>query len=382
MKLLVAAGNLGYFGETDGVVTIYKNLIQRYKKEKIKADVVVYGPEDRIYKDGSVRIIEHKPIIPLRVDPAREIDVALLWDNLRHKLKGPYDLVESSTPDSMGMMASRIAKRDKAPFIIFYHTELSEYARIRALDAFPWSKTLSKIWSNLVYLGMEKWLGNYYQKGDATFAISNYVAQKMKEKYGKEATIIGGGLDTKLFHPKKKKTANHPPRAIYVGRVVPEKNLEWLVDIFSRNIHLPLTVVGDGPYLNYMKKKLPNARFTGRLGIEECAKEYQKSDYLVFPSKTDTYGLVVLEAMSSGIPAIVTNQRGPKELVQDGINGFVTKSKKEFEERILELSIDDKKREEMGKNAREYARTKSWDAFFQNMLRAYKSILKNSPKEK
>ncbi len=379
MKLLAVASYLGYYGEIDGVVTIYKNLINQYKKENIDVDVLAYGPENKIIKDGKVRIIQHKPIIPISIDLDRKIDAALLFTNLKNKLKGPYDIVESSTPGPMGYMAARIAKRDKAPFITFYHTELSEYARIRALDAFPFSKKLSKLWSNILYTFMEKWLGNYYKKGDAAFAISKYVGNKMK-KYSNNIRILGGGFDANLFNPDKKTAQNKIPRAIYVGRIAPEKNLEWLADIFSKH-NLPITFVGDGCYKKQLEKRLPNAYFIGKLSLEECAQEYGKNDYFVFPSKVDTYGLAVLEAMATGIPGIVTNEKGPKELIENGKNGFVVSSKKEFEEKVLFMVNNNQERKKMGKNAREYVKTKNWNAFFNNMLKAYRNLIKNNPKK-
>src|SRR5207247_1799225 len=129
-------------------------------------------------------------------------------------------------------------------------------------------------------------------------------------------------------------------RALYVGRVAPEKNLDLLARAFAPPADAGLTIVGEGPSLPELRQRLPNAVFTGRLGGESLARAYADADYFVFPSRTDTLGNVVLEAMASGLPAIVSDRMGLKELVQDGVTGFVTRSDEDFAAAVRTLATE------------------------------------------
>jgi len=191
--------------------------------------------------------------------------------------------------------------------------------------------------------------------------------------------ILPRGLDTRLFHPAKRDARFWQLRGLredevgmlFVGRISKEKNLDTLVASTRRLAEWKLPVrplfVGDGPYLAEMKRLLPDALFTGYLRGEELANAYASADFFVFPSTTDTFGNVVLEAQASGLPVIVSDVGGPRDLVQHGRDGFITKAldSGELAEAIRRLVEDPKLRERMGLLARGRVETRDWSEAFE-----------------
>jgi len=158
---------------------------------------------------------------------------------------------------------------------------------------------------------------------------------------------------------------------VYVGRVSVEKNLPLLARAFEGMEGAALKIVGGGPYLEKMKRECPSAAYTGMITGEELSRAYASADVFAFPSETDTFGNVVLEAMSSGLPAVVTDKMGPKEIVRDGETGFIASTHEEFIEKVRLLVSDEDLRMKMGRNAREYALTRSWERVFGELFAEY-----------
>ena len=127
-----------------------------------------------------------------------------------------------------------------------------------------------------------------------------------------------------------------------------------------------LLIVGDGPYLRELRQKVPEACFTGYLRSAELATAYASSDIFVFPSTTDTFGNVVLEAKAAGLPCVVSNRGGPCELVDDGIDGFVTRALDvgDFARVLRLLCKDGDFRTKMGQEARNRVENRTWNNAF------------------
>ena len=186
--------------------------------------------------------------------------------------------------------------------------------------------------------------------------------------------ILPRGLDTELFHPER-----HDPvffqrfgsrdgqvRLLYVGRISREKDLDFLAAAYRRlrdeGLPLQLFVVGHGPYSDEFAKSLPEASFTGYLTGKELATAYASADIFVFPSTTDTFGNVIIEAQASGVPVVVSDSGGPKELVQHNENGLITKSHDldDFTNAVRALVVDPAWRKDMGNRARRNVLERTW----------------------
>jgi glycosyltransferase involved in cell wall biosynthesis len=196
--------------------------------------------------------------------------------------------------------------------------------------------------------------------------------------------IFPRGLDTELFHPKRRDPAffekfgahNGEVRLLYVGRVSREKDLDLLADAYRRlrteGLSIQLVVVGHGPYSETFSESLPEACFTGYLTGKDLATAYASADIFVFPSTTDTFGNVIIEAQASGVPVIVSDSGGPKELVENNENGLITKAHdlEDFTEAIRKLIVDPGLRGRMAESARKSVVDRSWPSAFRTFWAA------------
>ncbi len=372
MRLLLISAFIGRYGETDGVVTTYSNLLHRFKDTDIEVDCIAYAPEDDIEVDGNVRLILHRPRLSLKIDPIRWIDGIAPWlPSLMERLRDRYDLVQSSSPDSLGLLAHRVAKRDSIPLLGVYHTALDQYLQIRTTAKA--GEALGKIAGDMLRV----WLNWYYSQCDLVLTPSHAVAEEIGVWLEKPIDVWRRGVDTDKFSPAHRTRTNGKVRAIYVGRVAPEKGLADLVPIFRDRDDVELQVVGDGPYLDEIRDLLPNATIPGKLVGDDLQRAYADADFFVFPSRTDTLGNVVLEGMASGLPAIVTDTMGPKELITEGVDGFIISDMTDFAERVDRLVANAERRKLMSEAARASSLTKSWQSVFEAMLEFQQRVLRD-----
>ena len=274
-----------------------------------------------------------------------------------------------STPGPMGLTALLAAKMLNLQTSGIYHTDIPEYVRILTEDRF----LESLAWSYM------QWL---YGQVDTVFVNSEQYRKCWIDRgfAPEKLKILPRGLDTDLFNPQRSDRSfwqrfgvkDGEVLLLYVGRISREKDLDVLAAAY-RKVHdagLPvkLFIVGHGPYSEALAANLPDAVFLGYLTGEPLAKAYASADVFVFPSTTDTFGNVIIEAQASGLPVIVSDLGGPKELVVDGTNGIVTKAHDadDFAAAISRLAGDAKLRAQMGEKARQSVVDRSWpDAFRQ-----------------
>ncbi len=272
-----------------------------------------------------------------------------------------------STPGPVGLTALLAAKMLNLQTSGIYHTDFPQYVRILTEDGF----LESVAW---------RYMHWFYGQLDTVFVNSEEYRQSWI-KHGFDPAklkILPRGLDTELFHPARREAAffekfghcNGEVRLLYVGRISREKDLDLLAAAYRRlrdeGLPVQLFVVGHGPYSRAFAKALPEAFFTGYLRGKELATAYASADIFVFPSTTDTFGNVILEAQACGVPVIVSDSGGPKELVENEINGLITKSHdvEDFTRAIRELVTDPALRKRMAKSARNSVTERSWPSAF------------------
>jgi glycosyltransferase involved in cell wall biosynthesis len=272
-----------------------------------------------------------------------------------------------STPGPIGLTALLAAKMLNLQTSGIYHTDFPQYIRILTEDSF----LESVAW---------RYMHWFYGQLDTVFVNSEEYRQSWINRGLDPAKlkIFPRGLDTEMYHPARRDNkfwqkfarTNGEVRLLYVGRVSREKDLDVLANAYRqlRDEKLPvqLFVVGHGPYAEALAETLPDAFFTGYLKGEELAAAYASSDIFVFPSTTDTFGNVIIEAQASGIPVIVSDSGGPKELVENQTNGLITKSHDadDFADAIRALVTDPELRQRMGDRARESVINRTWPAAF------------------
>jgi len=272
-----------------------------------------------------------------------------------------------STPGPVGLTALLAAKMLNLQTSGIYHTDFPQYIRILTEDSFLESMT----W---------RYMHWFYGQLDTVFVNSEEYRQSWVKRGFDSAKlkIFPRGLDTDLFHPARREPAffekfgarNGDVRLLYVGRISREKDLDLLAAAYRRlrkeGLPLQLFMVGHGPYSDVFAKSLPEAFFTGYLKGTELATAYASADIFVFPSTTDTFGNVILEAQACGLPVVVSDSGGPKELVEHTANGLITKSHdvEDFVHAIRALVTDSALRERMGRSARQSVIDRSWPSAF------------------
>jgi glycosyltransferase involved in cell wall biosynthesis len=231
----------------------------------------------------------------------------------------------------------------------------------------------------------------YYAQMDVIYAPSESTRAELAAKSipSEKIRVYPRGIDIQKFHPAKRNglmaSAYNIPsdtrKLLYVGRVSKEKNLHILANVFrslceaTQNVHL--VIVGDGPYLGEMKNELAGTpcTFTGYLEGEKLTEVFASSDIFVFPSTTDTFGNVVLEAQASGLPVIVTDQGGPVENMHPGQTGLVAQgdSTESLLDNILLLISNPEMISRMAREARSYMEERSFDAAFIRTWEMYRN---------
>ena len=278
-----------------------------------------------------------------------------------------------STPGPIGLTALLAAKMLNLQTSGIYHTDFPQYVRILTEDSFLESVT----W---------RYMHWFYGQLDTVFVNSEeYRESWIKRGFDSvKLKIFPRGLDTQLFHPTRRDPVffekfgakNGHIRLLYVGRVSREKDLDLLAEAYRRlrdeGLSVQLCVVGHGPYAREFSESLPEALFTGYLTGGELAAAYASADIFVFPSTTDTFGNVIIEAQASGVPVIVSDSGGPKELVEDNRNGLITKSHdvEDLTRAIRELVADPDRRKRMGNLARESVIDRTWPNAFRKFWAA------------
>jgi glycosyltransferase involved in cell wall biosynthesis len=272
----------------------------------------------------------------------------------------------------------------RIPLIASWHTELHKFlaTRLEKLLAFG-PAGLRRGLTGFVERRALDALIRFYKIPRAILAPSEEIVELLKQRTGKPAYLMRRGVDNDLFTPERRDT-NCPAFTFgYVGRLTPEKNVRLLVHVERALIaqgrsDYRFLIVGDGYERPWLERNLRNAEFTGILTGEHLARAYANMDLFLFPSRTDTFGNVVLEALSSGVPVVVTADGGPKFLVEQGLTGAIASDEHQFVERVLSLMGTGTLHEQMRKQARTFACSQSWGAVFDLVYRAYVASL-NQP---
>jgi glycosyltransferase involved in cell wall biosynthesis len=205
----------------------------------------------------------------------------------------------------------------------------------------------------------------------------------------KNLEFLPHGVDTELFHPKhrseswKKELGLEEKFALlFVGRLVWEKDLKTLAATYNllklRRNDVAFVLAGDGPVRGELQQLMPDAIFLGYQGGEELSTAYASSDMFVFPSTTETFGNVTLEAMASGIPPVCANKGGASGFIQERVTGLLAKPQDagDMALQIESLLDSPQRREEMAQQAFLYGHEQTWQKSFERMLASYDEVLR------
>ena len=292
------------------------------------------------------------------------------------------DIVHITGPSELGLIGAMLAYRLGIPLAASWHTNVHEYAATRAhwfFDALP-ARSASGAARGIeeTMLGLLAW---FYGKASVLFAPNLDLCRLLEEKTGRPCYLMQRGIDAQLFCPNRRDRAGSDSDFVlgFCGRLSVEKNVALLAvvqqQLEARGIrNFRFRIVGHGAEESWLRQHLPRAEFTGVLRGDALAPAYAGMDVFVFPSHTDTFGNVVLEALASGVPAVVTPDGGPKSLVQEGRTGFIA-SDADLASAIGRILSDPIQHANMRVQARQYAMAASWDAVFEGVYAAYQPVL-------
>ena len=366
------------FHQINGVAMVYNRFARWCERNNYQVEIFTPGKKDHTEDRGCVKIHTVKMLLPFPYYHGLYFDLLARKAVLRKYFsKNKFDLIHIATQGHAGLQGLHIAQKFNLPQISCYHTAIPEYARdrfIKVLGDNPFGRLLAKGAFNLCW-----WFQRKLFKSSHIILVPT---QSIKDMVERELCIPGAfftrGVDSEAFSPEKRSRDDNEVITLYAGRISIEKNLQLMekLDLAGGS---GIRFVGDGPYKAHLEKVLPEAEFTGFLQGEELQQAYSDSDIFLFPSKTDTFGNAVLEAMSAGLPVVVTNVLGPKDFVIHGETGFIAKDDEEFVKYHRMLVDDTEMRKEMGKKARAYALKQSWDHIFETQLiDNYRKVLRES----
>ena len=380
LKLAIFSDTLD---EVNGVSRFIRDMAERADMRAF--DLTVHTCSDRIMFDLPNRR-NFQPVATYRLPyyPELSLNLPPLMEILSWADRQQFDAIEVSTPGPMGLIGMLAGQMLGIPVLATYHTDFPAYVLNYTGD-----ERLTDI--TIAYM---KW---FYGRCTKVFTRSKpYGAALLSLGIAPERIVTTmPGIDTVKFNPRFRDPGiwetlgiRQRYKVIYCGRVSSEKNLPVLEEAFKRLARtrqdVALVVVGDGPYRKQMQQKMAGERahFLGYRFNEELSRLYASSDLCAFPSRTDTLGQVVGEAQASGVPVLVGDEGGPREMMDHGITGLVLSATdvQQWTDAMDGLLTDDGRRQQMSRNAATRVGRFSLDRTFDSFWMEHANcVLKGEP---
>lgn len=380
------------FHEVNGVAHTSRHFEAYARRKNLPFLCIRAGDRsETLIEDGNVWTLELPRSIlsfalekDLRFDPAFPRHIPIM-DEVLDRFEP--DLIHITGPSELGMLGAGLAHHRSLPLAASWHTNVHEYLARRSdwfLKLLPerHSASTGKKIEDLTLAAAAK----FYSIAGVLFAPNIELCQMLEAETGRSCKWMPRGVDTELFTPAKRETpasGDKPFVLGFVGRLSIEKNVTLLAAIHDQLLAMGLNnfrflIIGHGAEEAWLRERLTQVEFAGVLHGEALAQAYASMDLFVFPSHTDTFGNVVLEALASGVPAIVTPDGGPRYIVRDS-DGWDATGRivpdEDFTPAIAGVLRDPERHGAMRKAARAYALTASWDAVFDGVYAGYETIL-------
>jgi phosphatidylinositol alpha 1,6-mannosyltransferase len=374
------------FHEINGVAHTSRNFVAFARRRKIPMLCVRAGQTTRIIEpEGTVEALELGRS-PLAVQMEKDLSFDPLFSRYSGLISSTVrvfrpDVIHITGPSELGLFGAYFAWKLKIPLVASWHTNVHEYAgrRMRWL-----SRHLGPFGIRIEH-GVEAFMLNaisrFYRLAKVVYAPNPELCALLERTTHRPCHLMQRGVETDIFTPTKRTRTPNDAQIIlgYVGRLSVEKNVALLPKIDKQlranGIAARWLIVGHGAEDELLRRELPTAELPGVLRGEALAEAYANMDLLVFPSHTDTFGNVVLEALASGVPAIVTPHGGPAHIISAGTTsdvatGLIARDE-DFATAITDVLAHPEIFAAMRLAARAYAQRCSWDAVFERVIAAY-----------
>ncbi|MBY0507069.1 MAG: glycosyltransferase [Bryobacteraceae bacterium] len=290
------------------------------------------------------------------------------------------DLVHITGPGDCGILGVIAARTLNVPLVASWHTDLHKYAGRRLVQMLEF---LPEVIKEKLDFGAEKGALaatlQFYKLAKVTLAPNPDLVKLIEEGTGRPCHLMRRGIDSSIFSPTRRTRPAEDGTLVlgYVGRLSPEKGIRLLADVERALIsagveNYRFQVVGQGSELEWLQQNLQRADFPGVLRGEALATAYANLDLFLFPSRTDTFGNVIQEALASGVPAAVFAEGGPKFLVEPGESGIRAETDAEFVERTVDLVRDPRRLAALRAKVLASKLDRTWDGVFEDVYEAYR----------
>ena len=368
------------FHELNGVGTVSREFAAFAQSRGLPFCCVHSGPETRVSRVDSVTTIELKRGFTFALDQELNCDPFLsryrnwVMDQLRTFRP---NLIHITAPGDMGILGFWISNLLGVPLVASWHTNLHEYAA-RRIHKVLWAtpRGVRDRAAATVEHHTLRAVTAFYRLAHFVLAPNQTMVNLLRERTGRPAYLMKHGVDAARFS-RRRKTADGEFCIGWVGRLMPEKNVRAFAELErqllaagARDFHMLL--VGDGSEREWLRRRLQFATLPGFLRDEELAAAFACMDAFVFPSRTDTFGLVILEAMASGVPVVLSSEAGSRIGIRHGVEGFLTDN---FSEAVLSLMRSKGLRESMSIASERFAQARSWNEVFEDLYETYGEAL-------
>jgi glycosyltransferase involved in cell wall biosynthesis len=359
-----------FLPKVDGIVTRLKHTVEQL--QRLGDQVMVFCPEGGLTEYMGAKIYGVSGV-PLPMYP--ELKMALPRPAIGYALKEfQPDVIHVVNPAVLGLAGVFYAKTYNIPLMASYHTHLPEYLQHYGLGMLE-----GVLW---------ELLKNVHNQARLNLCTSTAMMEALSSHGIERVDLWQRGVDTETFHPslasremRDRLTQGHAeaPLLLYVGRLGAEKEVDRIKPVLESIPGARLALVGDGPNRVNLEKHFEgsNTYFVGYLKGKELGAAYASADAFIFPSRTETLGLVLLEAMAAGCPVVAANSGGIPDIVTDGANGFLFDPQDDqgaiaATHRLL---ADPAERETLRQNARAEAERWGWTAATQQLQRYYAKVI-------
>jgi glycosyltransferase involved in cell wall biosynthesis len=265
----------------------------------------------------------------------------------------------------------------QVPLVASWHTNLHEYAGRRLYKVCSF---MPDRWRERVALTAERQslraCARFYGWAKFTLAPNQAMVNLLQARTRRPAFLMAHGVDTEAYAPQRRGRGDRPFRIGYVGRLTPEKNVRLFAGLEERLLaegerNFQIVLIGDGNEREWLRKNLEFGETPGILRGEALAQAFADMDVFVFPSQTDTFGLVLLEAMASGVPVVVNPETGARVGIRHGAAGFHASDLEGFTDGVRQLMTNDPLRQRMGAEARALTCSRGWNHVFEDLYQTY-----------
>lgn len=378
------------YREIDGVANTSREFAAFAKEHGFALLLVHAGPRDEVVLDGSttrVQLRRSRASFPL--DGHHEFDPLFLRHYPRIlRLLREYspDIIHITGPSDVGILGAVVAHNLGITLAASWQTNLHQFARCRVSRLLSsWPEKLSAHLAAAVEFVCFHAAARFYQIPRLLFAPHRALAELLEKTTGKPCFLMSHSVNTGAFSPEFRERPAGPFRIGYVGRLTPEKNVRFFAqlerDLLAAGHHdFRIVLIGEGSEEKWLRANMGHAEFSGWLTGEDLSRAFANMDAFVFPSETDTFGLAVLEALSSGIPAVVASRGGPACTVEHGKSGYVAQNFNEFGPLLTILMTQPPIHDSMRIEARRRSLSiGSWDQVFAGMYKTYDRFTHHAP---